>query len=43
MAWERRAKAAVCDVMEPWAHGTVLRCTAHPGFWAFNVLRIEGP
>ena len=28
---------------EPWAHGTALRCTAHPGFWAFNAVRVEGP
>jgi ribosomal protein S18 acetylase RimI-like enzyme len=33
----------VCDRLEPFAQGTVLRCAAHPGFWAFNALRIEGP
>jgi GNAT superfamily N-acetyltransferase len=32
----------VCDVVEPWEHGTALRCTAHPGFWSFNILRVEG-
>ncbi|HWM11070.1 MAG TPA: GNAT family N-acetyltransferase [Solirubrobacteraceae bacterium] len=33
----------MCDRLEPFAHGTVLRCAAHPGFWAFNALRVEGP
>jgi ribosomal protein S18 acetylase RimI-like enzyme len=32
----------VCDVVEPWEHGTAVRCTAHPGFWDYNVLRVEG-
>ena len=30
-------------MLEPWEHGTALRCTAHPGFWAFNAVRVEGP
>jgi hypothetical protein len=33
----------VCDVVEPWEHGTAVRCTAHPGFWDYNSLRVEGP
>jgi ribosomal protein S18 acetylase RimI-like enzyme len=33
----------VCDVIEPWEHGTSVRCTAHPGFWDYNSLRLEGP
>ena len=28
-AWHHRA-AAVCDVLEPWAHGTVVRATRIP-------------
>jgi ribosomal protein S18 acetylase RimI-like enzyme len=43
IAWRRRSHALVCDVVEPWEHGTAVRCTAHPGFWDYNVLRIEGP
>jgi GNAT superfamily N-acetyltransferase len=27
----------------PWQHGTSVRCTAHPGFWDYNSLRLEGP
>ena len=42
-AWRHRSHALVCDVVEPWEHGTVVRCTAHPGFWDYNVLRLEGP
>jgi GNAT superfamily N-acetyltransferase len=30
-------------VIEPWEHGTSVRCTAHPGFWDYNSLRLEGP
>jgi ribosomal protein S18 acetylase RimI-like enzyme len=33
----------VCDVIEPWEHGTAVRCTDHPGFWDYNCLRLEGP
>jgi GNAT superfamily N-acetyltransferase len=30
-------------VIEPWEHGTAVRCTEHPGFWDYNSLRLEGP
>ena len=43
IAWARRRHAIVCDIVEPWEHGTAVRCTAHPGFWDYNCLRIEGP
>jgi GNAT superfamily N-acetyltransferase len=33
----------VCDVIEPWEHGTAVHCTDHPGFWDYNCLRLEGP
>jgi hypothetical protein len=42
-AWRHRSHALVCDAVEPWEHGTVVRCTAHPGFWDYNVVRLEGP
>jgi hypothetical protein len=29
-AWRNAAHAAVCDVLEPWAHGTVVRATRYP-------------
>lgn len=40
-AWHHAGQAAVCDVVEPWAHGTVLRATRYPDFWDFNVVRVE--
>ena len=42
-ARERRnsAHAAICDVLEPWAHGTVARAPRYPSFWDFNVVRVE--
>jgi ribosomal protein S18 acetylase RimI-like enzyme len=43
IAWRHRAHALVCDVVEPWRYGTAVRCTAHPGFWDYNSLRLEAP
>jgi ribosomal protein S18 acetylase RimI-like enzyme len=40
-AWRDAAHAAVCDVIEPWAHGTVVRATRHPSYFDFNVVRVE--
>lgn len=40
-AWHRASHAAVCDVLEPWAHGTVVRATRYPSYFAFNVVRVE--
>ena len=39
--WRRACRAAVCDVAEPWAHGTVLRATACPTYYEYNVVRVE--
>lgn len=33
--------AALCDVLEPWAHGTVVRATRYPRYFDFNVVRVE--
>lgn len=40
-AWRHAAHAAVCDVLEPWAHGTVARATRYPSYFDFNVVRVE--
>ena len=40
-AWLHATQDAVCDVIEPWAHGTVLRADRYPTFWDFNVVRVE--
>jgi ribosomal protein S18 acetylase RimI-like enzyme len=39
--WYRGLKAAVCDVVEPWEHGTVLRATRYPDYYDYNVVRVE--
>ena len=40
-AWRDGAHAAVCDVIEPWEHGTVARATRYPSYYDFNVVRVE--
>lgn len=40
-AWHHAAHAAVCDVLEPWEHGTVVRATRYPRYFDFNVVRVE--
>jgi ribosomal protein S18 acetylase RimI-like enzyme len=34
-------QATVCDVLEPWDHGTVLRATRYPTYFDLNVVRVE--
>jgi GNAT superfamily N-acetyltransferase len=36
-----RAQAAVCDVIEPWEHGTFVRATRYPTYWNYNLVRVE--
>ena len=31
----------MCDVFEPWAHGTVVRATEFPEYYDFNTVRVE--
>ena len=40
-AWHRGVHAAVCDVQEPWAFGTVVRATRFPSYFHFNLVRVE--
>jgi GNAT superfamily N-acetyltransferase len=40
--WCRDARAAVCDVNEPWEHGTVMRATRYPSYYDYNVVLVEG-
>jgi len=42
-AWRAAAHAAVCDVIAPWAHGTVVRATRYPSYFDFNLVRVETP
>jgi ribosomal protein S18 acetylase RimI-like enzyme len=39
--WHHATHAAVCDVFEPWAHGTVVRASRYPSYYDFNVVRVE--
>jgi GNAT superfamily N-acetyltransferase len=40
-AWRDRMHAAICDVIEPWEHGTIVRSTRHPSYYDFNLVRVE--
>jgi GNAT superfamily N-acetyltransferase len=40
-AWHHGRQAAICDVVEPWSHGTVLRATRWPSYYDFNLVRVE--
>jgi hypothetical protein len=40
-AWRKAALTAVCDVATPWAHGSILRATAYPDYYEYNVLTVE--
>jgi GNAT superfamily N-acetyltransferase len=40
-AWHYAVHAAVCDVVQPWDHGTVVRATRFPSSFDFNVVRVE--
>jgi hypothetical protein len=39
--WHHAEQRAVCDVLEPWAQGTILRATRYPSYFAYNLLRVE--
>jgi ribosomal protein S18 acetylase RimI-like enzyme len=32
----------VCDVIERWEYGTLIRCSRLPDFYAYNAIRVEG-
>jgi GNAT superfamily N-acetyltransferase len=40
-AWLHAVHASVCDVLAPWEHGTVVRATRYPGYFDFNLVRVE--
>jgi GNAT superfamily N-acetyltransferase len=40
-AWANGSRAAVCDVLTPWAHGTIARATRYPSYWDLNTVRVE--
>jgi len=40
-AWRNAAHAAICDVIEPWEHGTIVRSTRFPTYYDYNLVRVE--
>ena len=40
-AWHHAAHSIVCDVFEPWAHGTIVSTTRWPTYFDFNSIRVE--
>jgi ribosomal protein S18 acetylase RimI-like enzyme len=40
-AWQHGIQAAVCDVFDPWEFGTVVRAPRYPGYFDFNLVRVE--
>lgn len=39
--WHHGSQAAVCDLIEPWEHGTVVRASRYPTYYSFNLVRVE--
>ena len=42
IAWRHGYHAAVCNRVEPWAHGTVVRADDVPTYYEYNLARVEG-
>jgi GNAT superfamily N-acetyltransferase len=40
-AWRDAVHAQICDVLESWEHGTVVRATRYPRYYDYNVVRVE--
>jgi len=31
----------MCDLAEPWEHGTIWRASRYPKYWSYNLVRVE--
>jgi len=40
-AWHHARIKTACDVIEPWAHGSVVRATRYPDYYDLNAVRVE--
>jgi GNAT superfamily N-acetyltransferase len=40
-AWRHATHTAICDAIEPWEHGTVVRASRYPTYYDFNLVRVE--
>ncbi len=41
LAWTWRRQELICDRIEPWTHGSVYRASRYPGYFDFNVVRVQ--
>ena len=41
-SWRDARLEAVCDSIEPWKYGRVMRATGRPSYWDLNVVLVEG-
>jgi GNAT superfamily N-acetyltransferase len=39
--WLHASQEAVCDSIEPWEHGAVLRARRYPTYYSYNLVRVE--
>jgi GNAT superfamily N-acetyltransferase len=39
--WHHAAQSALCDVIEPWEHGTVVRASRYPSYFDYNAVCVE--
>jgi ribosomal protein S18 acetylase RimI-like enzyme len=39
--WRNATQAAICDAIEPWAHGSIVRAERYPSYRDFNLVRVE--
>jgi hypothetical protein len=39
--WLHATQEAVCDTIEPWKHGAVLRAARYPTYYSYNLVRVE--
>ncbi|MBV9197619.1 MAG: GNAT family N-acetyltransferase [Solirubrobacterales bacterium] len=40
-AWRTSTLARICDMLEPWEHGTVARASRYPSYYSYNLVRME--
>lgn len=40
-ALHHAVQALVCEILEPWEHGTIVRATDFPSYFDFNTVRVE--
>jgi ribosomal protein S18 acetylase RimI-like enzyme len=41
IAWHARRHALIADSIEPWGHGALVRASAYPSYYDYNLVRVE--